>query len=60
MVELADGGCIPEEPCKEFGPTARTIRNWITQTDQLRHKSVCDEPHRDLPSERTYGEGITE
>jgi len=34
MVELARAGRTPEELSREFGPTAQSIRNWVTQADR--------------------------
>ncbi len=34
MVELARSGRTPEELSREFGPTAQSIRNWLTQADR--------------------------
>jgi transposase len=34
MVELARSGRTPEELCREFGPTAQSIRNWVAQADR--------------------------
>ena len=34
MVELVRSGRSPEELEKQFDPTARTIRNWVSQADR--------------------------
>ncbi len=34
MVELVRAGRSPEEPAKEFEPTAESIRNWVKQADR--------------------------
>ena len=34
LVELARAGRTPEELSREFGPTAQSIRNWVTQADR--------------------------
>ena len=34
MVELARAGRPAEELAREFGPTAQSIRNWVTQADR--------------------------
>ena len=34
MVELARSGRTPDELCREFGPTAQSIRNWVAQADR--------------------------
>jgi transposase len=34
MVELARAGRTPEEPSKEFEPSAQAIRNWVRQADR--------------------------
>ena len=34
LVELARAGRTPEELSREFGPTAQSIRNWLTQADR--------------------------
>jgi transposase len=34
MVELVRSGRSPEELEKQFGPTAKTIRNWLKQAER--------------------------
>ena len=34
LVELARAGRTPDELSREFGPTAQSIRNWVTQADR--------------------------
>ena len=33
MVELVRTGRTPEELCREFEPSAQSIRNWVAQAD---------------------------
>ncbi len=33
MIELVRAGRKPEALARGFGPTAQTIRNWVTQAD---------------------------
>lgn len=33
MVELVRAGSTPEEPSREFEPTAQTIHHWVEQAD---------------------------
>ena len=34
MVELVKAGRMPEELAREFGPTARSIINWVARADR--------------------------
>lgn len=34
LIELARAGRSPESLAQEFGPTAQTIRNWMSQTER--------------------------
>ena len=34
MVELVRAGRTPEEPAREFEPTAQSIRNWVSRSER--------------------------
>ncbi len=49
MVELVRSGRSPEEPAREFEPSAQAIRNWIGQADRNEGRRADGVPHRSLP-----------
>ncbi len=50
MVELVRTGRTPEELCREFEPSAQSIRNWVAQADidEGRREGLSTAEHEEL------------